>query len=559
MKHYLKVRAAIIAIALTAPIASYAADRDDVRLVLQITVDGLRADLIERYREGFGSGGFRYLLDNGVVYRNAHYLHANTETIVGHTTLATGAHPASHGMIGNAWLDRETGELGYNIEDAAYPLLPSRTESLQGERVDPAQKAARSQGRSPRAILAPTFSDTLMAYTGGRSRVFSVSGKDRGAVPLAGQVGKAFWWSTDTGDFVTSRYYYPAYPEWAAQWNAQRKAASYAGKYWNLLAEPGSYVLAHQDDRAYEVDLRGYGKVFPHQFGSVDSGLLFTQLLVSPRGDELTLDFAKTLVTSEGLGSGSALDYLAISFSGVDAVNHFFGPSSLENEDMVRHLDRTLADLLAFIDKSVGLKHTLIVLSADHGMAEMPEYMAGLGLAASRLDPQQVLDVANQAGKRLFNINDIALKFFRPYLYLDTAAISRAGLDQQQVTEAMAGALSDLDGIALAQGPGERSQSPEAEQIRRNRHPARSGDIYIAQQPYWFLFAKGPVAAMHGSPWRYDTHVPIIFAGPGLVPGEVERLVHPVDVAPTLSAFLGMSAPAAAQGQPLVEVLRNRD
>ena len=296
--------------------------------------------------------------------------------------------------------------------------------------------------------------------------------------------------------------------------------------------------------------------MFPHQFASVDSGVLFTQLLVSPRGDELTLDFAKALVANEALGTGTAPDYLAISFSGVDAVNHFFGPSSLENEDVVSHLDRTLADLLAFIDKNVGLKHTLIVLSADHGMAEMPEYMAGFGLDTDRIDPQQILIAANQAGKRLFDIDNIAVNFFRPYLYLDKAAISSAGLDQQQVTRALAEVLRKIEGIALAQGQGDSGQSLQAEQIRRNRHPARSGDIYIAQQPYWFLFSKGPISAMHGSPWRYDTHVPIIFAGPGLTPGEVERRVHPVDVAPTLSAVLGMSGPAAAQGQALREVLR---
>ncbi len=550
------IRLVSLALVVSVPADSADIDRSDVRLVLQITIDGLRADLIDRYSAGFGKGGFRYLLDEGVVYRNAHYLHANTETIVGHTTLATGAHPSGHGMIGNAWLDGETGELGYNIEDARYPLLPTRDEPVKGEQVDPAQRAARSQGRSPRAILAPTFTDTLMARTGGRSKIFAISGKDRGAVSMAGQVGKAFWMSTDTGDFVTSRYYYDKYPDWATAWNAERQAEALAGQRWTLLNDPSTYLLALQDNRPYETDLRGYGRVFPHQFGTVDGGLLFTQVLVSPRGDELALDFAKTIVTHERLGQDEVVDYLGISFSGVDAVNHFFGPSSLENEDIILHLDRTLAALFAFIDQSVGLENVLIVLSADHGMAEIPEYMTESGFPAGRIYSEEVTAAANEAGQRLFGIKDVALKFFRPYLYLDAAAIRQSDFEQEEVAHALARALMDVDGIALAQSRTGRSQTAEAERIRRNEHPVRSGDIYVVQNPYWFLFDKGPIVAMHGSPWRYDTHVPIIFMGAGMTAAKVDRLVHPVDVAPTLSALLGMSGPAAAQGQPLIEVLR---
>jgi hypothetical protein len=177
-----------------------------IRLVLQITVDGFRGDLLHRYQSGFGEGGFRFLMDNGAYYANAHYQHANTETIVGHTTLATGTFPSQHGMIGNVWFDREAGELAYNIEDPDSPILPTRENIAKGEQVDPAQKKSRTQGRSPAVILVPTFGDTLAAYYGGRSKIFGVSGKDRSAVAMAGKTGKAFWYSTNTGDFVTSRY-----------------------------------------------------------------------------------------------------------------------------------------------------------------------------------------------------------------------------------------------------------------------------------------------------------------------------------------------------------------
>ncbi len=535
-----------------------AKNTQDIKLVLQITVDGLRADLLNRYQAGFGKGGIRYLQRQGTVYSNAHYQHANTETIVGHTTLATGTFPSQHGMVGNVWFDREAGELAYNIEDANAPLLPSREQNSEGEQVDPSQKLARTKGRSPTAILVPTFSDGLAAYFSGRSKVFGVSGKDRSAVAMAGQTGKAFWYSTNNGDFITSKYYYDDYPDWARRWNEQRKAEKFAGTEWKLSWEKSTYLLAGQDDRPYEADLKGYGRTFPHRFGEADSKLLYTQLMVSPVGDQLLLDFSKELIKNEQLGKDTIPDYISISFSSVDATNHFFGPSSLENEEVIRRLDRTLADLIQFVDKNVGLKHTLIVLSADHGMADMPEYMTELGYAAGRLEPNEIVARANQAGKQL-GIDKVVRFFFRPYLYLNEEKIAAAKLDQAKVAQVIASALTDFDGINLAvstKSLATQKGNPLLKQVRRNQHTSRSGDIYIIQEPYWFLFDEGPIVSMHGSPWGYDTHVPIIFSGPGIGAQTIHRLVHPVDVAPTIASFLGMTPPAAAQGSPLAEVLK---
>jgi len=286
--------------------------------------------------------------------------------------------------------------------------------------------------------------------------------------------------------------------------------------------------------------------------------LFYTRILISPVGDQLLLDFSKALVANEKLGQNEIPDYLAVSFSGVDAVNHFFGPSSLENEDVVLQLDRTLADLFAFIEKSVGLDHTLVVLSSDHGMADMPEYMTELGYRAGRLDPDEITAAANRVGEKL-GVNDVVRFFYRPYLYLDDTRIAAAGADRVNVEQAVAGALTDFEGIALAAASSSLSANetdPLVAAVRNNHHVTRSGDIYVIQEPYWFLFDKGPVAVMHGSPWRYDTHVPIIFMAAGIEPQTVHRRVHPVDVAPTIAGLLGLTPPASALGSPLEEVLR---
>ncbi|MEJ2172796.1 MAG: alkaline phosphatase family protein, partial [Woeseiaceae bacterium] len=189
------------------------------RLILQLTVDQLRGDLPTRYYERLGDGGFRYLLENGVVYRNAHHAHANTETIVGHATLATGAHPSIHGMVGNLWFDRETGFTTYNVEDPAYRLLTAGADVDADAEIDPTQRAARSEGRSPAAIEVTTFADELRSSTGGKAKAIGISVKDRGAISMAGHSGTAYWFSKANGEFVTSTYYLDRYPDWVMTFN----------------------------------------------------------------------------------------------------------------------------------------------------------------------------------------------------------------------------------------------------------------------------------------------------------------------------------------------------
>jgi predicted AlkP superfamily pyrophosphatase or phosphodiesterase len=535
------------------------------RLILQITVDQLRGDLPSRYLDRFGEGGFHYLLQKGVHYANAHFQHSNLETIVGHAVLATGAFPSANGMVANVWMDRETGVLGYAIEDSDYDLVGSSGGIDKKTEIDPTQAAARSDGRSPRAILTSTFSDELAASTAGGAKIFGVSVKDRGAVSLAGHAGKAFWFSKKTGEFVSSTYYYEQYPDWVKKWNGRRLADGYEGKSWELLQDRSNYLYRDGDDRPYETSLPGYGRVFPHPFGSKESSLFYTLLTLSPIGDILTLDFAKTLIESEKLGQDDVPDYLSISFSSTDYVGHIFGIASLESEDNILHLDRTLADLFAFVDGKVGLENTLIVLSADHGAPEAPEYMASLGMDVDRLTPSKFDGTpAVEALKERFGIGRGLIKMYQhPYLYLDHQLIRERGLDQAEVEGALAEELMKFDGIALAVSSSDirRGRLPEApmiQQVRRNYHPKRSGDIYLVQEPYWFLYSDEsiPLCTIHGSPWRYDTYVPIIFAGMNIPAQRISRPVHPVDIAITLAAVINAKPPSGAQGELLREVLK---
>ncbi|CAH0990995.1 Calcium-transporting ATPase [Sinobacterium norvegicum] len=534
------------------------------KLILQITVDQLRGDLASRYLDNMGDGGFRYLLDRGVVYKNAQHGHASTETIVGHTTLATGAQPAVHGMVGNGWFDRSTGKLNYNIEDNRYALLSDDGDVNDDTEIDPDQRAASTDGRSPAAILVTTFGDELALNTAGKAKVFGVSVKDRGAVSMAGHAGKAFWFSKASGEFVTSNYYYDQYPEWVTVFNSGQPAQRYADTDWQLLLEPSAYLFADRDDQAWETDIAGFGKTFPHPYGAGDGPYYTTLLTLSPAGDELTLDFAKQLISHEQLGQGDGTDYLSVSFSSTDYVGHIFGISSLESEDNLLRLDRTITELLSHVDNTVGLDNTVIVLSADHGGPDAPPQQNEYGIEAQYFHPDQWLQQSSFAAiEQRFGVGkELILQFRYPYLYLNRELIRRKGLNQAAVEQAFAEQMKQVKGVHLAISTsdlieGRSADNRLSQQLLNNYQPSRSGDVVVVFEPHWFIndFDGLTVTSTHGSPWRYDTFVPMIFVVPGVPAQTVYREVATVDLALTLSALMDINQPSGASGRVLKEVL----
>ena len=544
--------------------SSEAGKREAPRLVLQITVDALRGDLPGLFLHEMGDGGFRFLLAGGIHYENARFAHANTDTIVGHTSLATGTVPAGHGMVGNVWYDRELERTFYNIEDPDYVLLTAGADVDAATEIDPTQRTAKVEGRSPIAILSPTLSDQLTIATQGRARVFSVSVKDRAAVSMAGHTGKAFWFSKATGGFVTSSYYYNRYPTWVEKYQADKRALQYAGKAWELMNERASYIFGERDDQVFELDFPGFGRTFPHPYGEADDKYLSTRLTLGPAGDRLTLEFAKVLMLEEKLGQDDVPDYLAISFSSTDYIAHIFGPSSLELEDNMLQLDRVLAELFAFVEESVGLNRTLIVLSADHGTPEVPGFLNELGFKRPRYFDVPAVESPLFKGliERYGMGEELIESYTHPYIYLNHSTIKDAGLELAEVEAAVTEILHDVEGLSAAISSsalrtGSLPDNKLTRAVRRNFHPKRSGDIYLVFEPNVFInaFDGMEVASTHGSPWHHDTFVPVIFAGAGLEPRRVSRPVAPYDIAATLAVYLGIVPPPKCIGEALPEVL----
>lgn len=532
-------------------LGSVADARDqDLRLIVQITVDQMRGDTPLRFHSRFAKDvkGFRYLLERGIAYTNAYYDSSATLTAPGHATLFTGADIVQHGLPGNEWHNPPTGQMVYCVEDSRHTILGGST--------DP------HAGTSPRNVTMSTIGDELRIASDLQTRVFAVALKDRGAIIPAGRLGKAFWFSEKSGEFVSSTYYYEAYPAWLEKWNKRKLADRYRSDPWQLLSPRSDYFYGDLDDRVWEKPPVGMTRTFPHSLAHLGAADYYTALRYTPMADVLTLDFVKALVKHERIGQGEVADFLSISFSASDYIGHAFGPNSLEFEDNVLRLDRTLGELLAYLEKVIGLEHVLIILSADHGIADVPEFKKSLGYDVGRLDPHMLIEQTNAALQGRLETNArFVVAFYNPSLYLDAEAVEEHGFSTVEVESMVAEELIRIPGIAMAVTrtrltSDEVPRDPVELMVRKAFHPVRSGNVLIAPAQGWFLDNEvHEHAAMHGSPYDYDANVPLIFVLPGTPPMWVSRRVGPQDISPTIAAIFAITPPAGSVGKVLEEVI----
>ncbi|MFC3908412.1 alkaline phosphatase family protein [Legionella dresdenensis] len=510
------------------------------KLIVQIVVDQLRGDLIHQYQDQFGSEGFNYLLAHSLDFHNAHHPHANTVTCVGHSTIATGSYPALHGIVSNSWIDRQSGKEVYCVDDDAVKILPT------------VRTKVAPPGSSPRNLVASTFSDEIILSQKGRA--FGVSLKDRSAITLAGHAGKAFWFDKVNGGFITSDYYYTKYPQWVQDWNAHYDAVN---ETWTLSKPANQYRFAHEP--IFHHTYSEFGVSFPHHTGNPERPLYYKLLSMTPNADELTADFAMDLLKSEKLGqTPGKTDYLAISFSAVDAIGHQFGPNSLESEDNLLRLDKTMAKVLKQLDQQVGLKNTLIVLTADHGVTDTPDYLAKNHI--TQIPAIKTSDLREKITALLadkFNLPAESLQGISPpYVYLDHTIISKQHLSLAAVTRYLAEQLRQYPGIFQAYPLPLASTEKDwlTEKVDRMGFPNRTGDLYLVPPAYQDLAEKA-LRVSHGTPWQYDSYVPLLFVNPLFKAQHISRPVRTTDIAATLSAILMIKAPSASVGQPLTEVM----
>ena len=518
------------ALALSPSSRAVATATDSVpRLVVLIVVDQFRPDELLRYRAEW-TGGFKRILDQGVVFTHGQQDHAITETAPGHSTLLSGRFPAHTGIASN--------DLG----------APDSLATVLG---DP-----KAVGASPRRFLGTTLVDWLLARDSA-TRVLSVSRKDRGAIlPIGRSVEQVYWWSNN-GFFTTSRYYRDTLPDWVRQWNDRAPVQRLAGRSWTLLLPEAKY--AEPDSLPAEQGPDGR-VTFPHRLPT-DLPAAGSQLTHFPWMDSLTLDLALEGVSSLGLGrrGPGRTDLLSVSLSTVDRVGHDYGPDSREMHDLLLRLDGYLGQFIDSLAAVVPTRETIFVLAADHGIQPIPEqsppvagphptrvwYGGAANLLARTLGPRWRVD--------------FGIRFDGGLVLADVDALRARGIRPDSLSAALALAADSEPYVAHVYTPRSLAAAPAADLTAarwRRTIPtglgwlvaitARRGDI-------WDTYAYG---ANHGTPWQMDVEIPIVFWGDGLAPRTVARPVRSVDIAPTLARRLGIHPTEPVDGVPLPEVTR---
>jgi hypothetical protein len=491
------------------------------RLILLVAVDQMRADYLPRYSAAF-TGGFRRLNRDGAVFTNAHLDHYPTVTAVGHSAMLSGAPPSISGIIGNDWYDRTLKKNVTSVEDPNTQLLG----------------APGAYGSSPHRLRVSTVGDELkMARPD--ARVIGISSKDRSAILMAGRMADlALWWDQTTGAFVSSTWYRPELPSWAAAFNARKPADAWLGREWRA-SEGGAQAPVFR--RMPEVPGPAY----------------YSAVYNSPFGNDLVVEAAEAALEGEALGTRGVTDVLAVSFSCNDAVGHSKGPHSPEVRDITVRTDLALERLLAAVDRRVGLARTIVVLTADHGVAPVPEQMVAWKMPAGRLSRAELEKGMNGALETAFGPGAWVEGRAGSTIYLNRALIAEKGLDPEEVERR---AARGIEGVPPVWRAYTRSQllegrvppDPWSRRVLLSFHRERGGDVEILFEPYWLSGSSG---TSHGTPYSYDTHIPLIMMGAGIRAGRYDHPVLLNDVAPTLATMLGIETPSGASGRALEEAL----
>lgn len=521
------------------------------KLVVMIVVDQMRGDYVEKFR-GQWSGGLKRLIEEGAWFRDAAYPYAATETCVGHATISTGAFPATHGIIANAWWDREQQKMVSCTADPQAKNIGYAGASVKG-------------GDTAWRMGMPAFAEELKFQTGGATSVVTFSLKARAAITLAGHKADAVtWFDSATGGWATSSAYgtAPFVEEYA---KAHPVKADY-GKTWAMSLPESAYLYG--DKATGAVPAAGWDLTFPHALrgkaGSSEPDDAFVEEWESsPFADSYLTQLAETAVDALGLGTRSGTDYLGVSYSSVDYVGHAFGPRSREIQDVLLRLDKDLGALFAHLDKKVGRGNYMVALSGDHGVVPIPEEMEKTGADAGVLSLPELQERMEKALEP-FNYTKPAIArisgsdvYFSQGIYdrlkQDPAAM-RAELDAGRTQPGVAG-------VYRAEEVNDRpaTESPLRTAFSDSYFPGRSGDLLIAPKPYWLLDSTPAgkprdYGTSHGTPYYYDQRVPIFFMGYGIRPGAYHGAVTPADIAPTLASLCGITL-APRDGHVLAEAL----
>ncbi|WP_282017393.1 alkaline phosphatase PafA [Salegentibacter mishustinae] len=519
--------------------------REQPKLVVGIVVDQMRYDYLTRFWDRFGEDGFKKLVNEGYNFKNNHFNYVPTYTGPGHASVYTGTSPMNHGIIGNGWYDKFIHESVYCAGDDS--VEPVGTEDDAGK-------------MSPHRMKTTTVSDENRLHTQMRGKTIGVSIKDRGSILPAGHTANAAYWfhGDDEGKWITSSYYMEQLPQWVKDFNDSDKVEAYL-KPWNTLYDIETYKESGSDKNNFEGGFRGKeDATFPYDLAelSKENGG-FDIIENSAYGNDITLEFALAAIEAEDLGQDVDTDFLTLSFSSTDKIGHNFGVNSKEIQDTYLRLDKNIAQLLEELNEKVGEGNYTIFLTADHGGGDVPAYLDSVNIPAGYFESDEFREELEQFVSEEFDEDELIESVYNNQIFFNYEAMEEAGISSSELQSKMAHYILQLGQIDKVYTRDQLSSgsfvSGAGVAIQNGFNQKRSGDVVYVLDPATIVYSR--TGSTHGSGLMYDTHAPLIFYGKGVKKGSTTQRTEIVDIAPTLSALLGISFPSGTTGKPLYMML----
>lgn len=514
------------------------------KLVVGLVIDQMRWDYMYRFNALYGDGGFKRLLKDGFSAENTFIPYVPTYTAVGHTCVYTGSMPAISGIVGNNWFDKTTGKNVYCTDDSTVITVGN-----------PGSRAGKM---SPANLWVTTVGDELRLSNNFKSKVIGIALKDRGAILPAGHSANAAYWY-DAGKWITSTHYMGVLPAWVEQFNARDNAGKYMSQDWNTLLPMSSYNLSTEDNKPYEGIIKGEASpTFPHRLSAIPDSNKYESFRTTPFANTFTFDFAKAAIENESLGQNIVTDFLAVSISSTDYVGHTFGPNSVEIEDTYLRLDKDIDDFLQYLDAKLGKGNYTFFLSADHGVAHIPTFLAEHKIPGGNFEDADIRRDLNQMIERDFGVRNAVLSLQNYQVYLNINELEKQGKDVDVVKKAVIKTLKskpfiiaafETEKLALTTLP-----EPQKTMLANGFNPKRSGDIQFTLKAGYF--DGGVKGTTHGLWNPYDAHIPCVFFGWGVKKGKTNRETYMTDIAPTVAALLNIQMPSGCVGKVITELIK---
>ncbi len=518
-----------------------------VPLVVGVVVDQMRYDYLTRFYAKYSEGGFKRLVNQGFLCKNAHFNYIPTKTAPGHATIATGANPSQHGILGNQWFNKLTSEIQYCVADATVNAVG--TSSTIGK-------------KSPKFLQLTTVADQNKLHTQFKGKTISISLKDRAAILSGGHLADAAYWFRGgvQGAWISSSFYMKNLPSWVANYNEKDLITAYF-KEWNTLYPINSYTESGADDSEYEESFEGKtSPTFPYDLNSLkSSNNQFDILEFTPYGNSITTDFSIEALKKEQLGKDALTDFLLISYSSTDFVGHKFGVNSKEIEDTYVRLDKEIERLLKELDMQVGKGKYTLYLTADHGATQVPQFLKHKKIPAGYFGEANLKPNLEVYLREKYAIDNGIRKILDHQIYLNEAVFEGKKMDLVKVRNELAAVVRNQPDIQSVytrdQFLNNEYTSGDAALLQNGFHQIRSGDIFFELLPLTINYSiKGTT---HGSGYNYDTHVPLIFYGKDIKKGTTSRLIDMTQVAPTIASLLGIAFPSGSSKKVIQGVVND--